>query len=133
MTTPTKEQAMQWARDAGKEPSASWAEYLRVFAALAYAAGAAPWRDAIWEARTGAGLDGFGDDADPRAVLKEAIDWRVQIALDPAVSEEAQALIDRGAAAEREGCAKLCDNFPTLHGFHSCFSVASAIRARGKA
>lgn len=34
----------------------------------------------------------------PRDILKRVIAWHVQVALDPAVSEQAQALIDRGAS-----------------------------------
>lgn len=33
-------------------------------------------------------------------------------------------------AAEREACAQVAYNFPTMHGFHSCYGVADAIRNR---
>lgn len=36
--------------------------------------------------------------ADPRKALKDAIDWNVQIALDPQVSSDAQDLIEKGRA-----------------------------------
>lgn len=40
----------------------------------------------------------------PRKAVNDLISWHVQVALDPQVSSDAQALIDRGAAAEREAC-----------------------------
>jgi hypothetical protein len=36
-------------------------------------------------------------DADPRKALQDIISWNVQVALDPQVSSDAQALIDKGA------------------------------------
>ena len=36
------------------------------------------------------------------------------------------------AAAEREACAKVCDDLVKKHGFHSNFTCAAAIRARGQ-
>jgi len=38
------------------------------------------------------------DGGDPVKCLRQVIDWHVAVALDPAVSESAQALIDRGKA-----------------------------------
>ena len=44
-------------------------------------------------------------DAYPSArdALRAVIDWHVRIALDPAVSSDAQALVERGAAEMRGG------------------------------
>lgn len=44
----------------------------------------------------------------PKAALDAIIQWHVKIALDPAVSSDAAALI----AAERERCAKVCEADP---------------------
>ena len=50
-----------------------------------------PWRKAIDDARMAAGLDCLGDDSDPRDALRGLIAQEVRIALDPAVSSDAQA------------------------------------------
>jgi hypothetical protein len=42
---------------------------------------------------------------DPRESINRLINWHVAVALDPAVSSDAAALV----AAERERCAKLCE------------------------
>lgn len=39
---------------------------------------------------------------DPRESVNRLINWHVSVQMDPAVSSAAQALIDQGAAAERE-------------------------------
>ncbi len=50
---------------------------------------------------------------DPRESLHRLLNWHVSVALDPLVSSDAQALIDRGAAAARlaalEEAARMCD------------------------
>jgi hypothetical protein len=58
-----------------------------------------PWREVIDESLVGAGLDVASDD--PASDLLRLLDWHHDIWLDPAVCQEAQALIDRGAAEER--------------------------------
>jgi hypothetical protein len=69
-----------------------------------------PWRDAIDDALVCAGLDCTSPDDSPRDAIYRLVQWQVQIALDPAVSGEAQALIDRGAAEERaKSAAVLAD------------------------
>jgi len=59
-----------------------------------------PWRDAVIDEASCLFLS---EDGTPREVLKRVIAANVQIALDPAVSSEAQALIDRGAAEDDRG------------------------------
>lgn len=60
-----------------------------------------PWRDAIDEALIISCLDCTSDEEPAEKALARLISWEVQIALDPTVSSQAQALIDRGAAEER--------------------------------
>ena len=54
------------------------------------------WRDAIDDALVVNCLDPTGDHEDPRAALARLVAWETQIALDPAVSSEARALIEQG-------------------------------------
>lgn len=61
----------------------------------------------------------------PRKVLQDIISWHVQVALDPQVSSDAQALIDRGAAAEREAMLDLVDDYAKSND-----DLRDAIRAR---
>ena len=42
------------------------------------------------------------DDSDPKATLTKLLEWSNQIALDPAVSEEARALVETGARTAME-------------------------------
>lgn len=46
-----------------------------------------PWKLAVDEALIGAGLDCIGDEDDAAETLRRLIDWRIRIALDPAVSD----------------------------------------------
>ena len=68
-------------------------------------AGAPPdgsWRQAIDEALIVCALDCTSSHDDPKAALSKLIDWHVQVALDPAVSSAAQALIDADRAQRGE-------------------------------
>lgn len=58
------------------------------------------WRDAIDSALVAHGLDCLGLES-PTQALNSLLAHAITIALDPAVSAEAQALIDRGAEEER--------------------------------
>jgi hypothetical protein len=58
-----------------------------------------PWREAIDSALICAHLGTVDSFLNARAALNALIDWHVAVALDPEVSSDAQALIDRGAAA----------------------------------
>mgnify|MGYP000258098809 FL=1 len=55
-----------------------------------------PWREAIDEELIALDLC-ISEGESPKDAVKRLIDWHVQVALDPAVSGDAQALIDRGA------------------------------------
>lgn len=45
MTTPTREQAVQWMREASEKSPQSWMEYMHNFSSRAFASGAANSRD----------------------------------------------------------------------------------------
>lgn len=61
------------------------------------------WRDAIDEALVVAHI---GVATEPYDDLNRLLDWHHDVWLDPAVSSDAQALIDRGAAEERQRTAQ---------------------------
>ncbi len=50
------------------------------------------------------------DWTDPREMVKYAINWNVMVALDPAVSEAAQALINKGKAEIEQETFELCED-----------------------
>jgi len=58
------------------------------------------WRKAIDDARLSLMLDITAPDANPAASVKELVAWANELALNPAISSEAQALIDRGLAIQ---------------------------------
>jgi len=58
-----------------------------------------PWREAIEAELICLHLGTVDSFLDAKAALNALIDWHVAVALDPEVSSDAQALIDRGAAA----------------------------------
>lgn len=60
-----------------------------------------PWYDAMDEAMVTAYLGIADPQANPRDVLHKIIDWHTMVALDPAVSKDAQDLIDLGRNTER--------------------------------
>lgn len=60
------------------------------------------WRKAIDDARLSLMLDITAPDANPAASVKELVSWANELALNPAISSEAQALIDRGLAMQAE-------------------------------
>lgn len=75
-----------------------------------------PWHEAVIDE---AATLFVSEDGTPREVLKRVIAANVQIALDPAVSSEAQALIDRGAALSGAAPAPQ----PELGGLHARLSA----------
>jgi hypothetical protein len=56
-------------------------------------------------------------DTDPRKALNDLLSWHVQLALDPSVSSDAQALIDMGVAiaanhkVSSDGAAAVATNY----------------------
>ena len=57
-----------------------------------------PWREAIDSGLVCLHLGTADSFPSAQAALAALIDWHVSVALDPAVSSDAQALVDRGAA-----------------------------------
>lgn len=55
-----------------------------------------PWREAIDEALVVSCLDCTSDNEPPEAALARLVAWEINCALDPAISSEARALIERG-------------------------------------
>jgi hypothetical protein len=66
-------------------------------------------------------------ETDTALALKDLIDYEVQIALDPQVSSDAQALIDRGREAMRQECVKHFDSkgFVEDHGSNFADEIRS--------
>ena len=60
------------------------------------------WRSAVHEELFTSCIYSAKHARDPRAAIRDIIDWNVRIALDPAVSSDAQALIDKGRAMRDE-------------------------------
>lgn len=66
------------------------------------------FRDAIDEALIVNCLDCIGPNETAQQALARLVSWEVQIALDPAVSPEAQALIDLGVEKEQMKTKSSC-------------------------
>ena len=60
-----------------------------------------PWRDAIDSGLVCAHIGTVESFPTAQAALAALINWHVQVAIDPEVSSDAQALIDRGAAQRK--------------------------------
>lgn len=59
-----------------------------------------PWRDAVLHELAVAHSLLSSHESNPRKAVQDAISWNVQVALDPLVSSDAKALMERG---RREG------------------------------
>lgn len=55
-----------------------------------------PWKEAVIDELVCCGIYRQAHDMDPNLAIKEAIDWNVQISLDPCVSSAARALVEQG-------------------------------------
>lgn len=75
-----------------------WEGFLPLYAAPP-AAPADEWRQAIEDELICYHIGTAQSFPDAKAALKNLIDWHVLVALDPAVSSDAQALIDKGKSA----------------------------------
>jgi hypothetical protein len=100
----TDEQITSIAYDCNALPEVVTDETLAIFACAVIAADRAlqndAWRKAIDDARLSLMLDITAPDANPAASVKELVSWANELALNPAISSEAQALIDRGLAIQ---------------------------------
>jgi hypothetical protein len=94
-----------------------------------------PWREAIDSALICTHLGTVDSFHTANQALEALIDWHVAVALDPAVSFSAQALIDRGAAAplpeEYDGCPICGQDGGTSCGMPNCglLSAAPAVQS----
>lgn len=129
--SPTSEQVLDLITQArnmveeGPLTTSARAALMRNLAELAYAAGAAAealkWTEALADLQV---INWVAPVEDPRQAIQDLINANVQIALDPAVSSDAQALIDRGAASMRD-----CRTCRYLYAFDYCGSTAQCINA----
>ena len=72
------------------------------------------WEDAVIDELVIGNIYKQEHDTNPRKAVQDAINWNVQIALDPQVSSDAQALIDRGkaeAAIDVDEAMRLADEY----------------------
>jgi len=76
-------------------------EYAAARVVEAVAAERARWVAALDEEMVSCHLGVFNDGDDPRAAINKLLAWAASVALDPAVSPEARALIDRATREER--------------------------------
>ena len=60
------------------------------------------WREAVHDELVTTWTLSSENKDDPRKALQDIINWHVRVALDPAVSSDAQALIERGKAVRDE-------------------------------
>ena len=98
----TRNDIIRMAREADAEhDDVRVTPFLERFAALV-AASEEKWKQAVIDELICCHIYNASHDNDPRKALHDAISWNVQVALDPDVSEDALALIGRGAAAARE-------------------------------
>ena len=67
------------------------------------------WKEAIIDALVVGHIYTKEHETEPRKALHDLICWEIQIALDPAVSSDAQALIAKGREEERERAANICE------------------------
>ena len=71
-------------------------KYDRIAAFAALAQPANDWKDAVIDELVTTHILTVEHETNPRKAVKDAIAWHCEIALDPSVSSDAQALIDRG-------------------------------------
>lgn len=67
------------------------------------------FKDAVIDGLVVVHIYNASHDADPRKAVKDLIDFHVAVALDPQVSSDAQALIDRGARESVQPARELTD------------------------
>lgn len=107
---------------------------LEAFAKLVASISEGKWKQAVIDELVCCHIYNSSHEDDPRKAIKDAIAWSVDVALDPQVSSDAQALIDK----EREACAEICDKsaayqkkYLNTHAQGVAEGCAISIRARG--
>lgn len=63
------------------------------------------WRNAVIDELTSLHIYNVEHDADPRKAVRDIVKWNQRLALDPAVSAEARALMVRGGDMVKEAAA----------------------------
>ena len=69
--------------------------------------GVKPWKDAVLDELITCCILTDAHEADPRKALRDAIQWNVEAALDPRISEQAQALLIEGARRMQDKLADI--------------------------
>ena len=64
------------------------------------------WRNAVIDELTSLHIYSAEHDADPRKAVRDIVEWNQRLALDPAVSAEARALMVRGGEMVKEAAAR---------------------------
>ena len=67
------------------------------------------WKEAIIDQLVCCHIYNKTHDDNPYKAIMDLIAWHIDVALDPDVSEDAQALIYIGASVENEACIELCN------------------------
>ena len=73
------------------------------------------WREAVIDALVTSWAYSAEHDTNPRKAIQDLLEREIAIALDPAVSRDAQALIDKGRTVERERCAQVALSYWEHH------------------
>lgn len=84
------------------------------------------WRNAVIDELMSCHIYRREHEADPRKALHEVITWNCRVALDPAVSAEARALMVRGGEMVKEAAARVAATYDDNSPYRS---RAEAIRA----
>jgi hypothetical protein len=91
-----------------------------------------PWRDAIDAELICCHIGTADSFPDPKDALAALIDWHVAVALDPEVSSDAQALVDRGRAVAEpltnEKISACSKGHMTRNGFARAIEAAHGIK-----
>lgn len=89
-----------------------------IFSLRARAEKAEQFRDAVIDALVVSGIYVEEHDTNPRKALNDLIRWEQKIALDPLVSSDARALIDRGRKEAEQENARLREALATAVRFY---------------
>ena len=82
------------------------------------------WKEAVIDELVVCHIYNESHEGHPRKAIKDAISWNVQVALDPLVSSDAQALIDKGRDLVLQGSGEPVAWLNTK--YNSCFTVAAS-------
>jgi hypothetical protein len=93
----TEEKIYKLYTDALLMPSSkSSSGFMRNFARMVEEASTNEWKDAVIDELVCAYILTKEHETNPRKAIQDAIEWNCMVALDPRVSSEAEALIERG-------------------------------------